>query len=36
LIGFFDQDMLQPFDSELFLVDQIIRRGRETLSFDAI
>jgi hypothetical protein len=33
---FFDQGMLQLFDSELFLVDRVIPNGREALSFDAI
>jgi len=36
LIGFFDQGMLQLFDSELFLVDHVIPNGREALAFDAI
>jgi hypothetical protein len=36
LIGFFEQGMLQLCDSDLLLVDRVIRRGRETLEFDAI
>jgi hypothetical protein len=36
LIGSFDQRILQPFDSERFLVDHVIPPDREALSFDAI
>ena len=31
LLDFFDQDMLQVFDFERFLVDHVIPRDRETL-----
>jgi uncharacterized Zn finger protein len=31
LLEFFDQDMLQLFDPERFLVDHVIPRDRETL-----
>jgi len=36
LINFFEQGMLQLRDSDLILVDHVIRRDRETVECDAI
>jgi hypothetical protein len=36
LLDFFDKDMLQLLDSERFLVDHVIPRVGQALSFDSI